>query len=77
MKTRKGLRDHDTDELRKAKRLEPMRKSGKERHALYGRLNDDEEEDLHVRRRSASPPAANRPSTTSTTRKTTNKNPKR
>ena len=71
MKTRKGLRDHDTDELRKAKRLEPMRKSGKERHALYGRLNDDEEEDLHV------PPAANRPSTTSTTRKTTNKNPKR
>lgn len=54
MKTRKGLRDHDTDELRKAKRLEPMRKSGKERHALYGRLND-EEEDLHVppRRESA------------------------
>lgn len=55
MKTRKGLRDHDTDELRKAKRLEPMRKSGKERHALYGRLNDDKEEDLHVpsRRESA------------------------
>lgn len=56
MKTHKGLRDHDTDELRKAKRLEPMRKSGKERHALYGRLNDDDEEDdLHVpaRRESA------------------------
>lgn len=55
MKTRKGLRDHDTDELRKAKRLEPMRKSGKERHTLYGRLDDDEDDELLVpaRRESA------------------------
>ena len=35
MKTQKGIREHDADELRKAKRLEPIRKSGKERHALY------------------------------------------
>lgn len=55
MKTHKGLRDHDTDELRKAKRLEPMRKSGKERHTLYGRLDDDEDDELLVpaRRESA------------------------
>ena len=32
MKTQKGIREHDADELRKAKRLEPIRKSGKERH---------------------------------------------
>lgn len=55
MKTHKGFRDHDTDELRKAKRLEPMRKSGKERHTLYGRLDDDEDDELLVpaRRESA------------------------
>lgn len=45
MKTPKGARVHDTDELRKAKRLEPMRKSGKERHTLYSRFEEDEEED--------------------------------
>lgn len=44
MKTQKGVRVHDTDELRKAKRLEPIRKSGKERHALFSRFDDDEEE---------------------------------
>ena len=32
MKTQKGIREHDADELRKAKRLDPIRKSGKERH---------------------------------------------
>ena len=55
MKTQKGIREHDTDELRKAKRLEPMRKSGKERHALYTRYaeEDDEEDYLPARRESA------------------------
>ena len=41
MKTPKEVRHRDTDELRKAKRLEPMHKSGKERHALYSRITDD------------------------------------
>ena len=45
MKTPKGIREHDADELRKAKRLDPIRKSGKERHSLY-RSIDEEEEDL-------------------------------
>ncbi|MEG0807046.1 MAG: hypothetical protein RR410_01690 [Alistipes sp.] len=45
MKTPKGIREHDADELRKAKRLEPMHKSGKVRHTLYSSLNEDDEED--------------------------------
>ena len=32
MKTQKGVREQHSDELRKARRLEPLRKSGKERH---------------------------------------------
>ena len=46
MKTPKGIREHDADELRKAKRLDPIRKSGKERHPLYRSIDegDDEEE---------------------------------
>lgn len=43
MKTQKGIRVYDADELRKAKRLEPMRKSGKERHALYSRFDEDDD----------------------------------
>ena len=43
MKTVKGIREHEADELRKAKRLEPMRKSGKERHSLYSTLDEDDE----------------------------------
>ena len=36
MKTNKGFRDENhADELRKAKRLEPIHKSGKERHTIY------------------------------------------
>lgn len=46
MKTTKGIREHDADELRKAKRLDPIHKSGKERHALYSALGDEDEEDL-------------------------------
>lgn len=56
MKTQKGIREHDTDELRKAKRLEPLRKSGKERHTLYTRYSaedEDEEEYLPPKRESA------------------------
>ena len=53
MKTQKGIREHDADELRKAKRLEPMRKSGKERHALYSKFEDDEEYTSYVKRESA------------------------
>ena len=54
MKTQKGVRDPHSDELRKAKRLEPMRKSGKDRHALYSSLHDeDDEEYTYTRRESA------------------------
>ena len=52
MKTQKGIREHETDELRKAKRLEPMRKSGKERHSLYRSIDEEEEEELRPRRES-------------------------
>ncbi len=52
MKTQKGIREHETDELRKAKRPEPMRKSGKERHSLYRSIDEEEEEELMPRRES-------------------------
>lgn len=52
MKTQKGIRENEADELRKAKRLEPMRKSGKERHALYNDIADDDEEPLLSKRES-------------------------
>lgn len=46
MKTLKGIREHDADELRKAKRLEPIRKSGKERHSLYSSIGEEDEEEF-------------------------------
>ena len=46
MKTQKGIREHDADELRKAKRPEPIRKSGKERHALYSSFDEEDEEEI-------------------------------
>ena len=46
MKTPKGIREHDADELRKAKRLDPLRKSGKERHSLYRSIDEEDDEDL-------------------------------
>ena len=46
MNTQKGIREHDADELRKAKRLEPIRKSGKERHALYSSFDEEDEEEI-------------------------------
>ena len=46
MRTPKGIREHDADELRKAKRLDPIRKSGKERHSLYRSIDEEDDEDL-------------------------------
>ena len=46
MKTPKGIREHDADELRKAKRLDPIRKSGKERHSLYRSIDEEADENL-------------------------------
>lgn len=46
MKTPKGIRKHDADELRKAKRLDPIRKSGKERHSLYRSIDEEDDENL-------------------------------
>ena len=46
MKTPKLIREHDADELRKAKRLDPIRKSGKERHSLYRSIDEEDDEDL-------------------------------
>lgn len=44
MKTPKGIRPQDiSGELRQARRLEPNHKSGKQRHSLYGSIDDDEE----------------------------------
>lgn len=46
MKTNKGFRsDIHADELRKAKRLDPIHKSGKERHSIYRELDEEDEED--------------------------------
>ena len=55
MKTQKGVREQHSDELRKARRLEPLRKSGKERHTLYNSLGDEDDEELtpYPRRESA------------------------
>ena len=46
MKTPKGICEHDADELRKAKRLDPIRKSGKERHSLYRSIDEEDDENL-------------------------------
>ena len=46
MKTPKGIREHAADELRKAKRLDPIRKSGKERHSLYRSIDEEDDENL-------------------------------
>lgn len=51
MKSTKANRAGETGELRKAQRLEPMRRSGKERHTLYRRLQEDEEEETIPRGR--------------------------
>ncbi len=55
MKTPRGARPGDrSDEPRKAKRLDPIRKSGKERHALYSNLRDEEDDEpIRPRRESA------------------------
>ena len=55
MTTVKGIREHEADELRTAKRLAPMRKSGGERHSLYSTLDEDDDEAYtpYVKRESA------------------------
>ncbi len=46
MKTQKGSRLNDNDELRKPRRLEPNHKSGKTRHNLsHGHYHDDEDDE--------------------------------
>lgn len=52
MKTQREIREREADELRKAKRLEPIRKSGKERHELFGSIDEDEEDEPLVKRES-------------------------
>lgn len=52
MKTQKGIREQEADELRKAKRLEPIRKSGKERHSLYRSIDEEDQEEFIPRRES-------------------------
>lgn len=52
MKTQKGIREQEADELRKAKRLEPIRKSGKERHSLYRSIDEEDQEEFMPRRES-------------------------
>ena len=47
MKTQKGSRLNDNDELRKPRRLEPIHKSGKERHnSTHNRYEDDDDDEL-------------------------------
>ena len=56
MKTNKGVRSSEpTDELRKAKRLEPNQKSGKTRHSIYRELDEEEDfvQELRPKRESA------------------------
>ncbi len=55
MKQNKGFRtgydDHAEDALKKAVKLPPMKKSGKERHYLYNELDDEEDPELDYRER--------------------------
>jgi len=49
MKSEKNFRgkpdgNHDSEDLRKAVKLDPVRKSGKERHSLYDELDEETEE---------------------------------
>ncbi len=45
--TRNKNRDFDSeDSMKRAAKLDPIKKSGKERHALYSQLDDDEDFEL-------------------------------
>ncbi len=45
-------RDFDSeDSMKRAAKLDPIKKSGKERHALYSRLDDDEDFELQSLRK--------------------------
>ncbi len=43
MKSMKGLRSDHGDDPRKSHKLDPIRKSGKERHALFRSIDQDED----------------------------------
>ena len=50
MKSTKDFRahdhGHDADDLRRGTKLPPLKKSGKERHSIYGGLDDDEDDEI-------------------------------
>ena len=48
----KGIVTDPEDVIKKAVKLTPIKKSGKDKHMLYGRYDDDEEDlDLDYRKR--------------------------
>lgn len=49
MKSTKDFRTSSEDTIKKATKLDPIRKSGKERHTLYKSLNNDEDEDTEFK----------------------------
>ncbi len=53
MKTEKSFREHTSsdDQLRKAVKLSPIRKSGKERHAFYNEVELDDDDDALPRKK--------------------------
>ena len=53
MKAMKNFRDRSDafgseDSMKRAAKLDPIKKSGKERHALYSRMHEDEDEDWEL-----------------------------
>ena len=55
MKQNKGLRtghdDNAEDALKKAVKLSPIKKSGKDKHYLYSELDDEDDMELDYRKR--------------------------
>lgn len=49
MKSTKDFRPGSDDNIKKATKLEPIRKSGKERHALFKSLDQDDDEDADIK----------------------------
>lgn len=50
MKSQKDFRSPDSaDNLRKAAKLEPIKKSGKERHKLFNNDNDDLDDEEYIK----------------------------
>ena len=57
MKQNKGLRtghdDNAEDALKKAVKLSPIKKSGKDKHYLYSELDDEDDMELDYRKRNS------------------------